>query len=76
MNWKVGDKFYVDYKEIVRRGGDIREWKSWFPPDEAPFTIVSFYSNTIVTNRGLHIAISKIYHPKNTIVKQIIKDLL
>ncbi len=75
MNWKVGDKFWVDYEKLSKYGF-IKSWRQWFPPSQHPFTVAALNTTLLFPKNGKTIDKKFTYVAKNQIVKQIIKDLL
>lgn len=72
MNWKVGDKFWVDYTKC--RLAPINDWKKWFPQSDAPFTVAHINNAGVVCDRGYNADMIAIYN-KNKLVLDIINDL-
>lgn len=74
MNWKVGDKIWIDYEKASVYGANIDDWMRWFPPEEQPFTITSITRTVVECDNGYGVSQTAI-HNKNYIVTQILNDL-
>lgn len=74
MNWKEGDKIWIDYDWLSKNQGPLADWTEWFPPERQPFIIKDVYDMDVMCTNNLYVDIVAIYN-KNYIVTQILKDL-